>query len=69
MAKGNAETREQEILRIAALLGEGYDDLDREGLRRELESSGTDPARTTVRFHEAAERLAEGVRRTGKTVP
>jgi Zn-dependent peptidase ImmA (M78 family) len=68
MAKGKAEP-EQEILRIAALLGEGDDDLDREGIRRELESSGIDPARTTARFHEAAQRLAEDVRRAGQTVP
>lgn len=69
MAKGKAEPREEEILRIAALLGEGDDDLDREGIRRELESSGVDPARTTARFHEAAERLAEDVRRAGQPVP
>ncbi len=69
MARGKSEPREQEILRIAALLSEGDDDLDREGLRRELESSGIDPARTTARFHEAVQRLADDVRRSGQTVP
>lgn len=69
MAKGKAEPREQEILRIAALLSEGDDDLGREAIRRELESSGIDPVRTTARFHEAVERLAEDVRRAGQTVP
>jgi Zn-dependent peptidase ImmA (M78 family) len=69
MARDKAEPREQEILRIAALLGEGDDDLDREGIRRELENSGIDPAQTTARFHEGVERLAENVRRAGQTVP
>lgn len=68
MAKGKAEP-DEEILRIAALLSEGDDDLDREGIRRELEISGIDPARATARFHEAVERLAEDVRRTGQAVP
>jgi hypothetical protein len=69
MARSKSEPREQEILRIAALLSEGDDDLDPEGLRRELESSGIDPARTTARFHEAVQRLADDVRRSGQTVP
>jgi Zn-dependent peptidase ImmA (M78 family) len=68
MAKGKAEP-DEEILRIAALLSEGDDDLDREGIRRELEISGIDPAQATARFHEAVERLAEDVRRAGQAVP
>lgn len=69
MAKGKAGSPEHEILRIAALLGDGDDSLDREGLRRALENSGIDPARATARFHEAAEGLAEAVRRSGQKVP
>lgn len=69
MAKGKAEPLEHEILRTAALLSEGDDALDREGVRRALENAGIDPARTTARFHEAAQRLAEDVRRSGQAVP
>ena len=69
MARGNAEPLEREILRIVALLGEGDEGLDREGLRRALGSAGIDPARATARFHEAALRLAEDVARVGRTVP
>ncbi len=69
MAEGKAEMPEREILRMAALLGEGDESLGREELRRTLESCGIDPARATARFHEAAQRLAEDVSHAGRTVP
>jgi Zn-dependent peptidase ImmA (M78 family) len=69
MAEGKAEMPEREILRIAALLGEGDEGLERKELCRTLESCGIDPARTTARFHEAAQRLAEEVSQAGRTVP
>ena len=44
MAEGKAEMPEREILRMAALLGEGDEGLGREELRRTLKSCGIDPA-------------------------
>jgi len=69
MAEGKAEMPEREILRMAALLGEGDEGLGREELRRTLKSCGIDPARATARFHEAAQRLAEDVSHTERAVP
>ena len=69
MAEGKAELPEREILRMAALLGEGDEGLERKELRRTLESYGIDPARATARFHDAAQRLAEDVSHSGRTVP
>jgi hypothetical protein len=69
MARSKAEPLEREILRIAALLSEGDEGLNRDGLRQALESAGIDPARATARFHEAALRLAEDVSYTRRTVP
>src|SRR5580704_6577026 len=69
MAKGKAESLEQEILRTAALLGEGDEGLNRDELRRALENAGIDPERATARFHEAAQRLAENVHHSGRTIP
>ena len=69
MAKGKAESLEQEILRTAALLGEGDERLNRDELNRALENAGIDPARATARFHEAAQRLADNVHQSGQTVP
>lgn len=69
MAEGKAEVPEREILRMAALLGEGDEGLGRKELRRMLESFGIDPARATARFHEAAKRLAEDVSHAEQAVP
>ena len=69
MAKGKAEPPEREVLRIAALLSEGDQELGGVELRRALESAGIDPNQATGRFHEAAQRLAERVHRAGQTVP
>jgi hypothetical protein len=69
MDRDKAESLEKEILRIAALLGEGEDRLDQEGVRRALENAGINPARVTARFHEGALRLAEDLRREGRIVP
>src|SRR5258708_35935323 len=69
MARGNAEPLESKIHRLAAVLNERDDALDREGVRRALETAGIDPARVTARFHEAAQRLAGDVRRSGKPGP
>lgn len=66
MHRGKAVPQETEILRIAALLGNEDDALDREGVHRALESAGIDPTRVTARFHEAALRLAEDLRRGGR---
>ena len=69
MAEGKAELPEREILRIAALLGEGDEGLGHNELTRALESARIDPARATARFHEAAQRIAEEVSDAGRTVP
>ena len=45
---------EMRILRLADLLSEGDEDLDRDGVCGELESAGIDPAAPTARFNAAA---------------
>ncbi len=69
MAEGKAESPELEILRIAALLGEGDEGLGHYELRRAIESDGIEPARATARFHVAAQRLAEDLSHAGRTLP
>lgn len=69
MAKDKVESFETEIFRVAALLGEGDEGLNKEELRWALESAGIDPALFVTRFHEAVARLGEDLRREGRTVP
>ena len=69
MARGKGKSLKTDIVRIATLLGEGCDALDHEGIRRELESAGIDPAQVTARFHQGALRLVEDLRRAGQTAP
>ena len=59
---------EMKILRLATLLSEGDEGLDRDGLRLALDSAGSDSAVLTARFHAAALRL-EDLRSQGETVP
>jgi hypothetical protein len=60
---------EMKILRLATLLSEGDEGLDRDGLRLALDSAGSDSAVLTARFHAAALRLVEDLRSQGETVP
>lgn len=60
---------EMKILRLATLLSEGDEGLDRDGLRLALDSAGIDSAVLTARFHAAAFRLVEDLRSQGETVP
>jgi hypothetical protein len=69
MAMGKLKSLEMEILRVAALLGEGDEGLNQEELRRALDSAGIESALSTARFHEAVLRLAEDLRRGGQMVP
>ena len=54
---------EMKILRLATLLSEGDEGLDRDGARLELDSAGRDSAVLTARFHPgrtpACRRLAQ----------
>jgi len=69
MAKDKMESWETEMIRIARLLGERDDTMNKEEVRHALESAGIDPARVTARFHERALRLAEDLHREGRMVP
>lgn len=68
MVKHKVESLETEIIRIAALLRKRDDALNKEEVRRALESAGIDQARVMARLHEGALRLAEELRRDRQMV-
>jgi hypothetical protein len=69
MTEPKRPTWEEELIGMAALLGEGDDALDRNEVRHLLRGSGISPDKATARFHEAALKLAERERTAGREVP